>query len=74
MDYTDRNGNTVKAGMLLRFEDGSIERVYETAGSSGETDLGINASNESYLRAHPEAQREYYSLSNFKSSTFEITD
>lgn len=36
--YVDKNGEEVKAGMLLRFSDGSTERVYETSGQYGEVE------------------------------------
>lgn len=62
MKYVDRNGVEIKGGMLLRMSDGSIERVYETTDSNGNPDLGISATNEDYLRRHPDAPREYYSL------------
>lgn len=38
----------------------------------GKEDLGINASNEEYLKLHPDAVRGYYSLSNFACSELEI--
>ena len=38
----------------------------------GREDLGVNASNEDYLRNHPGATRQYYSLSNFAYSDIEI--
>ena len=72
--YVDKNGEEIKAGMLLRFSDGSLERVYKTSGRFGEDDLGINASNEAYMKAHgiPEEFREYYSLNNFSKDYIEI--
>lgn len=30
MNYFDKNGNQIKAGMDIRMADGSFERVYET--------------------------------------------
>ena len=68
MEYYDRNGNEIQAGMHVRMEDGSIEKVYATTDAYGEPDLGISASNEAFLENHPEWAREYYSLSNFQSS------
>lgn len=72
--YVDKNGETIEAGMLLRFSDGSIEKVYETTNMNGDPDLGINASNEAYMEAHgiPEEFREYYSLDNFRKDDIEI--
>ena len=72
--YKDKNGEEIKAGMMLRFSDGSIEKVYETTNMNGDPDLGINASNEAYMEAHgiPEEFREYYSLDNFRKDDIEI--
>lgn len=72
--YKDKNGEEIKAGMMLRFSDGSIEKVYETTNLNGDADLGINASNEAYMKAHgiPEEYREYYSLDNFSRDEIEI--
>jgi hypothetical protein len=74
MNYFDKNGNQIKAGMDIRMADGSFERVYETTDAYGNPDLGINASNEEYLERHPYASREYYSLCNFDMSEVEIVD
>ena len=72
--YQDKHGEEIKAGMMLRFSDGSIEKVYETTTMNGDADLGINASNEAYMKAHdiPEEYREYYSLDNFRRDDIEI--
>ena len=51
MNYFDKNGNQIKAGMDIRMADGSFERVYETTDAYGNPDLGINASN-SYRTTH----------------------
>lgn len=50
------------------------ERVYACCTQEGEEDLGINASNEDYLRLHPTAEREYYPLSNFRAEDIEIIE
>ncbi len=70
MEYKDQNGNPIREGMTLLFSDGTYEKVYATVTPDYEDDLGINASNEDYLRAHGlgEIDREYYSLSNFSAS------
>ena len=73
MNYNDKNGKPIKAGMYLRL-DGKVEVIYATMDADGNPDLGINASNEAYLARHPEADREFYSLSNFDISTAEIID
>lgn len=64
--YRDKNGVQILPGMQLRFPDGSVEKVYATMDSEGKPDLGINASNEAYMRNHgvPEAEREFYSLAS----------
>ena len=53
MQYFDKNGVEIKAGMTIRMEDDSLELVYDTTDSYGNPDLGINASNEEYLELHP---------------------
>ncbi len=72
--FLDKNGKQILAGMTLRMEDGSLEKVYATTDAYGEPSLGINASNEAYLEAHPFACREYYSLTNFNLTKTEIVD
>ena len=74
MKYYDKNGTEIKAGMYIRMSDGSVELVYDTMDAFGNPDLGINASNEEYLRRHPYAEREYYSLSNFDMRDVEIVE
>ena len=72
MNYVDKNGIEIKAGMTIQMADGSHELVYDTQDAYGNADLGINASNEEYLERHPFASREYYSLSNFDMSEVEV--
>jgi len=74
MKYTDKNGNEIKAGMKILMDDGSIEEVFATMDQYGNPDLGINASNEDYMRINeiPEEMREYYSLYNFSPRDMEI--
>ena len=74
MKYYDKNGTEIKAGMYIRMSDGSVELVYDTMDAFGNPDLGINASNEEYLRRHPYAEREYYSLSDFDMREVEIVE
>ena len=76
MAYTfkDKNGRTIEAGMTIRMEEGSLEKVYATSDADGNESLGINASNEAYLESHPCAAREYYSLTNFNLNKTEIVD
>lgn len=74
MKYYDKNGTEIKAGMYIRMSDGSVELVYDTMDAFGNPNLGINASNEEYLRRHPYAEREYYSLSDFDMREVEIVE
>ncbi len=43
MQYLDKNGKEIKAGMKIIMEDGSIELVYDTVDAYGNPNLGINA-------------------------------
>ncbi len=72
--YLDKNGVRIQAGMLVRFGDGSIEKIYATMDADGQPDLGINASNDAYMRHHniPEAEREFYPLSSVDMRSAEI--
>lgn len=72
MQYFDKNGKEIKAGMKILMDDGSIEMVYDTEEAYGNPNFGINASNEAFLEAHPNWAREYYSLSMFKQSSIEV--
>ena len=74
MQYFDKNGVEIKAGMTIRMEDGSLELVFDTTDSYGNPDLGINASNEEYLERNPCACREFYSLCNFDMRNTEVVD
>ncbi|WP_409968381.1 hypothetical protein RFF05_18045 [Bengtsoniella intestinalis] len=75
MNYYDKNGAEIKAGMYLRMEDGTVEQVYACSDGSGTADLGINASNEDYLRRQGldvELNRECYPLSQFNLAMTEL--
>lgn len=72
MQYFDKNGKEIKAGMKILMEDGSIEMVYDTEDQYGNPNLGINASNGEFFKLHPNWAREYYSLSMFKQSGIEV--
>lgn len=69
MQYFDKNGAEIQAGMFLLMEDGAVEKVYATSDQEGNPDLGVNASNEAFLRRHypdcGDSYREYYPLSAF---------
>lgn len=70
-NYVDMHGEEIRPGYTVKIGDDESEMVYSCCNDFGE-DLGINASNEAYLRSHPDAKREYYSLNNFCSSIIEI--
>ena len=72
LDPSDRK--LIEAGMHIRFDDGSVELVYATVDAYGNDNLGINASNEEYMKRHGlgEYDREFYPLSNFRMSEVEI--
>lgn len=70
--YVDKHGEEIKAGYTIKIGDDAPEKVYRTCDGNGCENLGVNASNEAYLKAHPDAVREYYSLSNFDCSNIEI--
>lgn len=69
--YVDKHGEDINAGYMIKIGDDDPELVYSCVNDFG-NDLGINASNEAYLKAHPDADREYYSLNNFMPSIIEI--
>lgn len=52
MPYFDKKGTEIKGGMFLRFEGGLVEKIYDTVDADGNPDLGINASNDAYLKRH----------------------
>lgn len=62
--YYDRNGKEIKDGMTIKNVTGEVEKVY----SCGDGDLGLSASNEDYLKVHPEAEIEFYPLSEFDTT------
>lgn len=72
MKYFDKNGIEIKAGMTLLMIDGTTELVYDTTDGDGKADIGISASNEDYLRNHPDAHREFYSLSSIDLRNAEV--
>lgn len=70
-NYVDMHGEKIRPGYMIKIGDDEPEMVYSCCNDFGE-DLSINASNEAYLKAHPDAEREYYSLSNFDCRDIEI--
>ena len=71
-NYYDRNGNEIKPGMQLIFANGRTELVYETMDQNGQPDLGISATNEAFLKNHPDWEQEFYSLSMVDLDAVEI--
>ena len=75
MPYFDKHGIEIKAGMYITLGEGcEPDLVYDTVDAYGNPDLGVNASNEEYLKRNPFASREFYSLSNFDMREVEICD
>ena len=72
--YFDKHGHEIKEGMLIRIGDDPPERVYACCTQEGDEDLGVNASNEEYLKFHPDTEREYYPLNNFNAELIEIIE
>lgn len=74
MPYFDMHGTEIKAGMFLRLEGGSVEKIYDTVDTYGNPDLGVNASNNAYLQRYGlgECDREFYPLSQFSLREAEI--
>lgn len=63
--FYDKHGEEIKAGMTIRHDSGKMEKVYATTDHYGAHSLGIMATNPEYLKRHPDAELEYYDLSNF---------
>ena len=74
MQYFDKNGKKILPGMKIRINDGSTELVHRTMDDDFNEDLGILASNEDYLKRHPAADQEYYSISNWRSDSIEVVE
>lgn len=70
--YFDKNGIEVKAGMILRHDDGEENEVYECGDEFGSSDLGFMASNPRFLEHHPDLPVEYYPLSQFNLAEWQI--
>lgn len=71
-NYIDKHNNPINADAMISVSGGKPEKVYSITDQFGREDLGINASNEEYLRYHSDAVREYYSLSNFACLELEV--
>ena len=70
--YFDKNGNEILSGMILRHDDGEEEKVYDCSDQCGTANLGFLASSPTFLERHPEWAAEYYTLSQFNLSEWEI--
>lgn len=70
MRWFDCNGVELHDGDIIRDVDsGEQETVYacHPVGRPDEESLGVNASNEVWLKLHPDRCREVYPFSNFAS-------
>lgn len=71
--YHDKNGNEIKEGMVIHIEgEPDNELVYACVSQDGRDNLGILATNKEYLKYHPDADLEFYPLSNWISEQIEI--
>lgn len=73
MKYYDKNNKEIKAGMYIKHCNGDVEKVCL---NDNEDDLGVNATNEDYVKNHSYIGigREIYPLSQFNTSEWEILD
>lgn len=72
MEYFDRYGRRIRAGMRLIMPGDRIKVVYAIEDDDGNIDLAIRTSDEAYLKKHPEAKREFRSLSTFPKSDMAV--
>lgn len=70
-NYVDKHNKPINMDDMISVSGEEPEKVYSIIDQFGREDLGINASNEEYLKYYPDAVREYYSLSNFTCSELE---
>lgn len=73
MEYYDKNGKEIKAGMVIKHDSGDVEKVYPNWDGD---DLGVNATNEQFFENHPnvDMRRQIYPLSQFDLSEWEIVE
>lgn len=76
MDFYDKCGVKIQPGHILYCSaDNSYHLVHETQTSSGDCSLGITATNPDFLKHHPDADIEFYGLSEFSTDdTFEVVN
>jgi len=70
--YFDKTGKEIRAGMVIRHDNGEAEKVYATIDYDGDNDLGIQATSKAYLKYHPDCEIEYYSLAAFNMNEWLI--
>lgn len=70
--YTDKNGRVVIPNDIICFDGGMTEKVYLAEGTEEEYELGINASNEEFLKRNPWRQRELYPLYQYNRTEYEV--
>ena len=56
-NYVDMHGEEIRPGYTVKIGDDEPRMVYSCSNDFGE-DLGINASNEAYLKSHLDVERE----------------
>ena len=69
-EYYDMNRDRIYEGDLISIGGDEPEIVF----LCGDDDLGVNASNEAYLKNHPFSERQYYPLSNFSMNDILIVE
>ena len=74
MQYFDKNGVEIKAGMNIRIEDVPLVLVYVTNTSYRNPAIGIVTSNTAFLELHHFAGRKFCSLCNFEMRYTEVVD
>lgn len=72
MQYFDKHGKRIQAGMKLIMPGDRIKAVYRIEDEDGNIDLAISTSDEAYLKKHPEAKREFCSLSKIPQSDMAV--
>lgn len=67
-EYLDCDGEVIKPGDIILWQDGSIDKVYKC----GDRQLGVCATNPAYLKRHPDTEITYYPLDNFARSEYQL--
>lgn len=76
MKYFDSKGTEIQVDMYLRVPSRGVEKIYATMDAEGNPNLGINASNDAYIRLHglTEADLEFYPLSSIDLYGIEVCE